>query len=71
MNPSSVMQQVIEHFGGTQKAAADAIGVAQPTVHAWVSGAKGVSALKAMKIEKLSGGKFKAESLCPDLKEVC
>lgn len=63
----AAIHQLIEHFGGTEKGLADALGVSQPTVHAWKTGKHGVSALKALEIERITEGKFRAVDFCPAL----
>lgn len=74
MNPQVKTEQtnfaslLISHFGG-QKKTADALGVAQPTVSGWLTGAHGISPIVAMRAERKTEGKFKAVDLCPKLKE--
>jgi len=58
------IQDLIDYFGGTEKALAEAIGVSQPTVHAWKTGKHGVSLEKALRIERLTNGRFPVESFC-------
>ena len=48
---------IIDYYGGVSKLAT-VLGVSQPAVSQWV--AKGVPAARAIQIEALSGGRFKA-----------
>lgn len=63
----SKYQKLVDFFG-SQSATADALGIRQPSVNAWVSGKAKMSAKMALKAEKATKGKFKAVDLCPDLK---
>jgi DNA-binding transcriptional regulator YdaS (Cro superfamily) len=69
MKPKSIIQQLIEHFGGQVKTAVT-LGVKQPTVSGWLRCDHGMSAVTALKAEKLTGGQFKAVDLCPKLIDV-
>ena len=60
------IKKIIAHFGGQSKAA-KALGVSQPTVHGWLMGRHGISPLLALRIERLTGGRFPAVGLCPAL----
>ena len=64
------IKRLVAYFGGTETLTADAVGVRQPTVNAWLNGRHGISAITALKIERMTGGKFKASDLCPQLAEV-
>lgn len=63
------MQALIAHFG-SQKLAAQAVRVEQPTVSAWLNGDHGVSARSALRAEAATGGAVKAKDLCPDLADI-
>lgn len=64
---SNPIQDVIDHFGG-QKAAADALGVKQPTLsHSLEVGY--LSAEVALKAQRATGGKFLALDLRPSMRE--
>lgn len=54
---ASVILDIIDYYGGVSKLAT-VLGVSQPAVSQWV--AKGVPAARAIQIEALSGGRFKA-----------
>lgn len=62
-----IIHNLISHFGGTEKGLADALGVSQPTVHAWKTGKHGMHPLKALDVERITKGKFLAVDLCPGL----
>ena len=64
----AAVKALIDHFKG-QKAAADAVGVKQPTISAWLSGGHGVSPIKALRAESVTGGAVKAVDLCPELEK--
>ncbi|WP_445425197.1 transcriptional regulator [Alishewanella sp. HL-SH06] len=66
---TSTFKNLIDHFGD-QSIAAEMLGVKQPTVSGWLNGKHGMSAKTALKAERLTGGKFKASDLCPELAEV-
>ena len=59
-----MIDQVVQHFG-TQVAVARELGVSKVAVHHWIKAA-GVPALRAVQIEKLTAGKFKAVDLIGD-----
>jgi len=61
------IRQLIDFFG-TQLATAEALGASQATVSGWLNNAHGMNAVTALKAERLTGGKIKAEDLCPRLK---
>lgn len=67
MNPE--ISKVIAHFG-TQGKTAKALNCSQATVFKWLHGKMNISTLYAIKVEKLTDGKFKAADLCPKLKEL-
>lgn len=54
------LQDVIEHFGGTHRSLAEALGVHRATVTMW--GGE-IPPNRAYQIEVLSKGKFKAKNL--------
>lgn len=53
-------EDVLQHFGGTHKALADALGISREAVTMW---AGQIPESRAFQIEVLSGGKFKAADL--------
>lgn len=57
---------LIAHYG-TQKLAATAVKVEQPTISAWLNGEHGASVKSALRVEAITGGAVKASDLCPDL----
>lgn len=61
-----IYTQVVSHFGDQNKTA-DALGVTQASVNAWVHGKANMSILVALKAQKLTNDKFLAISLCPSL----
>ncbi|CAN7518824.1 Cro/CI family transcriptional regulator [Pseudomonas sp. LjRoot71] len=62
----SIFEKLVSRFGSQVKAA-EALGVKQGTVSGWVSGKHGMSAVTAIRAERVTKGEFKAEELCPDL----
>jgi DNA-binding transcriptional regulator YdaS (Cro superfamily) len=62
----NIFQALVEHFG-TQKKAALALGVEQGTVSGWVRQKHGMSPIAALRAEEVTGGKFSAVALWPDL----
>lgn len=68
-NMQQKYQKVVDYFGSQIKTA-QKIGIKQSSVHAWLSGRAKMSATNALKIEKLTNGKFKAVDLCPCLAEI-
>ena len=60
------IDQVIKFFG-SQVAAADAIGVTQPTLSNWKKRGR-IPHIQQLRIEHASGGKLKAQPLMPKLK---
>lgn len=65
-----IVTKLIEHFGGTQEKLASALNVKQGTVTGWLNKKHGIGESNALKIEKLTQGKFKAIELCPRLAEL-
>ena len=63
-----IYQELVDHFGGQQQTA-KGLKVAQPSVSAWVTGRAQMSAKVALRAERVTNGLFKAEDLCPQLKE--
>lgn len=63
------ISQIISHFG-TQGKTAQALGCSQTTVFKWLHDKMNITPLYAIKVEKLTGGKFKAVDLCPRLAEL-
>lgn len=61
------VEKLLEHYG-TQEATARALGVAQPSVHAWAAGKGGVSAVVAIRAERKTDGLVSAEDLCPAIR---
>lgn len=57
------IDQVIAHFG-SQVAAADALGVQQPTISNWKTRGS-IPHIQQLKIELLTKGKLKAKPLLP------
>lgn len=53
--------EVIEHFGGTQHAAAQALGLRQPSIANW---GEFPPALRQIQIERMTNGELKAEPEC-------
>ncbi len=63
---TELLKQAVDYFEN-QKKAADALGITQPTLnHSLSTGV--VSAEVALRIQKATGGKFKAVDLRPSLK---
>lgn len=65
----NIHSKLIDYFGG-QNATAKALKCTQPSVHAWVKGTAKMSAILAMRAEKITNGEFKAKDLCPELAEI-
>lgn len=57
------IDQVIKHFG-SQVAAAEALGVQQPTISNWKTRGR-IPHIQQIRIEHLTGGKLKAQPLMP------
>ncbi|MBV8045117.1 helix-turn-helix domain-containing protein [Pluralibacter sp.] len=57
-------------FVGSQQKLADACGVKQPSVWAWLHGKKKVSAENAKRIELATGGHVPAYQIRPDLSDL-
>ena len=55
---------------GSQKKLAEACGVKQPTVWAWLHGKKKASANNAIRIEKATNGEVQAYQIRPDMPEL-
>lgn len=64
-----IIISVIDHFGGQAKMA-DLIGIKQGGISNWLNNKNGISERNALKIEKLTNGKFRAVDLCPRLAEL-
>jgi len=62
----SAIDQLVAEFGGVSKAA-KALGVAQATVTGWRLGHHGMRAGTAIRAERLTEGRVKAQDLCPEL----
>lgn len=60
------IKKLVEHMGGPTECARQ-LGVSQPTAWNWANKDHGMSAVNALKAEQITGGKFKAVDLCPDL----
>lgn len=69
MDTTITIRKLVESLGGQVKAAA-ALGVKQPTVSNWINGNHGMSAIVAMRAERITGGEFHAASLCPEIEKV-
>ncbi|OOR83900.1 transcriptional regulator [Moraxella canis] len=69
MKKSAIIEKLISEFGSQTKLA-KAIGVEQGTVTGWLYQKHGVKELNALKIEKITNGKFRAVDLCPRLAEL-
>ncbi|HCP03154.1 MAG: hypothetical protein CME86_00340 [Herbaspirillum sp.] len=65
----NIFAELVHHFKGQQKTAS-ALGVDQSTVSGWVTGRHGMSALTALKAERITAGKFLAARLCPEIAEL-
>lgn len=57
---NDLIKQAIDALGSQQKLA-EACGVSQNSVHKWLSGKMKISLENALKIEKATNGKLKAE----------
>ncbi|MFA9487097.1 MULTISPECIES: transcriptional regulator [unclassified Moraxella] len=60
---------LIQHYG-SQELLAKALGVTQGAISQWKTGKTTISPTNALKIEKITDGKFKAVDLCPQLIEI-
>ncbi|ASL28601.1 transcriptional regulator [Azotobacter chroococcum] len=63
------VERLVAHFGDQVKTA-KSLGVSQPAVSQWLSGACRMGPVTALKAESVTQGKFKAVDLCPDLLKV-
>lgn len=63
------IKEIITFFG-TQQKLGSALGCSQTTVFKWLHNQMNITPLHALKIEKLTNGKFKAVELCPRLAEL-
>ncbi|WP_445360400.1 YdaS family helix-turn-helix protein [Microbulbifer sp. EKSA005] len=63
------IKKLIEHFG-SQKAAAKALRISQPTISNLLNGNHGASAVLALRAEQVAGGVVRAVDLCPKLAEL-
>lgn len=61
----SKIQQLVKHFDG-QSGTARALGCSQPCVHYWLRVGR-MGAVYAWRAEEVTGGKFRACELCPDI----
>lgn len=66
---NKAINEAIE-FVGSQKKLAEACGVKQPSVWAWLHGKKKVSAENAKRIEVATNGNVPAYQIRPDLSEL-
>jgi DNA-binding transcriptional regulator YdaS (Cro superfamily) len=64
-----IISKLIHHFG-SQALTAKALGVSQPTVSYWLSGAQKISPEKAILAEQKSGGAISASELSVVIAEV-
>jgi len=69
MDTIPVIKKLVDLLGG-QARAAQALNVKQPTVSGWLSGKHGMSAIVAMKAERVTGGAIQAAELCPELNDL-
>lgn len=69
MKKSALIEKLIAEFGSQTKLA-KAVGVEQGTVTGWLYQKHGVNELNALKIEKITNGRFRAVELCPRLAEL-
>lgn len=69
MPKNQLFQDLVAHFGGQIKTG-EVLKVDQSTVSGWVTGRHGMNPLNALKAERVTGGKFKAKDLCPELASV-
>ncbi|WP_323842920.1 transcriptional regulator [Moraxella sp. Pampa] len=69
MNKNPTIGKLITEFGNQVKLAKK-VGVKQGTVTGWLNNRHGMREIYALKVEKLTNGKFKAADLCPKLKEL-
>ena len=68
-NLQALYDEVIDHFGGQQQTA-NALDVKQPSVNGWKKGKTKMKPAIAARVQEITGGKFKAIDLCPELKDV-
>lgn len=66
---TKAVKKLIKHFGG-QQAAADALGISQPTISNLLNGKHGASAELALRAERAAVGVVRAVDLCPRLAEL-
>jgi len=64
----TLYKELVMHFG-SQTQTANALQVSQANVSGYVSGRWKMSEIVAMRAEFATNGEFKAEELCPSLKE--
>ena len=69
MSQNLIIANLIAEFGGQVKLAKK-IGVEQGTITGWLNKKHGMRESNALKIEKITNGKFKAVDLCPRLAEI-
>ncbi|OOS05973.1 Putative antitoxin of toxin-antitoxin system, YdaS/YdaT [Moraxella cuniculi DSM 21768] len=69
LHSAEIIQKLINEFG-TQIKLGKAIGISQSTIAGWLRLEHGISELTALKIEKITNGKFRAVDLCPRLAEL-
>jgi len=69
MDTINAIKKLVDDLGG-QVTAAAALGVKQPTVSNWINGKHGMSAIVALKAERLTGGTVQAVELCPELSDL-
>lgn len=65
---NSLIDEVIKEFGG-QENLAKSLGIKQGAVSQWLNGKTNMRERYALKIEKLTHGKFRAVDFCPYLAE--
>lgn len=64
-----MVASLIRHFGSQVKLA-EKLNLKQGTITGWLNKKHGISEINALKIEKITDGKFKATDLCPRLVDV-
>ena len=65
----NTIDQLIQHFGN-QNTLAQKLGLSQGAVSQWRTDKSKISPENALKIEKITDGKFRAVDLCPRLAEL-
>lgn len=63
-----IYQELVDFFGG-QTETAHKLSVSQPSVNAWIKEKTKMSPLVALRAERVTEGAFKAQDLCPSIKD--